>query len=216
MENKNKRAFLEAFLFTLGIFVLGILFGMSMENKNLNEMNDAFLNSQVTMFDTYLITTLVNNETSCDLLGQEFVKIANKIYLEAELMDEYEKSSQVSENIKIVHKKYDVLRTMLWSTIKQYSDKCSNYDTVVYLYEYNSEDLTQQANQNVWSKILGQVKEKVGDQIILIPIAVDQNLSSLDTILSNYDIEKYPVVLVNDDKILYDTVTVSDFLTYLK
>jgi hypothetical protein len=210
MEMKNKITFLEAFFFTIGIFIIGILIGMGTEDKNINQMNEVYIDSQVTMFDTYLASTLINEDSSCDFIKSESIKLADRIYEEAEMMDEYESYSQIGDTIKFVHKKYDVLRTMLWDISGSYIDKCDNYNIVVYLYEYDSDDVNKKAKQNVWSKLLYEVKQNRSD-VILIPIAVDQGLLSLNTILSKYDIEQYPAVIVNNDKIYYDTMTVSEF-----
>lgn len=212
MEKKNKIIFVEALVFTIVVFVLGILIGMRVENNNIDEINEAYLNSQVTMFDTYLASNFISSNSSCDFIKEQAIILANRIYSEAELMDEYESSAQISENIKIVHRKYDVLRTMLWNIIESSHNKCSNYNMIVYLYKYETEDLTNQALQNTWSRFLDEIKEEMGNDMILIPIAVDQELLSLDGILQNYNIEKYPAVILNDDEIFYSVPSKSEFV----
>ena len=215
MEAKNKKTFLEAFVFTLIVFVFGILIGMTMENKNLNAMNEAYMNSQVTMFDTYLASTLINSNDSCEFVKEQSIELANKIYSEAELLDTYDDFSEIYNDLTIVHKKYDVLRTMLWSISSQKLGNCSNYNIVVYLYDYGTEDLTQQAYQNTWSRFLGEFKEKMGDNIILIPIAANQESFSLDILLQNFNIERYPAVIVNNKDIFYEVPKMDEFEGYL-
>ncbi len=211
MESKNRRTFLEAFIFTIMVFVFGILIGMNIESKNVNEMNEAYLNSQVTMFDMYLASNFIDENSTCDFIKEESIKLANRIYKEAELLEKYEEFSEIFDDIKIVHRKYDVLRTMLWDISGSMINKCSNYNLVVYLYEYETKELTQQAYQNTWSKFLGEIKKEYGDEIILVPIAVNQELVSLDTILSEYEIDKYPVVIVNNEVLFYDIPQKAEF-----
>lgn len=211
MESKNKRTFLEAFIFTIVVFVFGILIGMSVENKNINDVNEAYLNSQVTMFDMYLASSFIDENSTCDFIKEESVKLANRIYKEAELLEKYEEFSEIFDNIKVVHRKYDVLRTMLWDISGSMIEKCSNYNIIVYLYEYETKELTQQAYQNTWSRFLNEIKEEYGDNIILIPIAVDQELVSLDAILDKYEIDRYPVVIINNKKLFYDIPQKTEF-----
>ena len=79
MESKNRRTFLEAFIFTIMVFVFGILIGMNIESKNVNEMNEAYLNSQVTMFDMYLASNFIDKNSTCDFIKEESIKLANRI-----------------------------------------------------------------------------------------------------------------------------------------
>jgi len=68
------------------------------------------------------------------------------------------------------------LRTLLWINLIDIPDKCKkDVSVVVYLYEYKTEDLTEKATNRVWSKILFDLKQEMGNKIILIPIAVDSD-----------------------------------------
>ena len=51
----------------------------------------------------------------------------------------------------------------------------------IYLYEYETEDLIKKATNRVWSKILFDLKQEMKDKIILIPIAADSDLTSLNS-----------------------------------
>ena len=104
----------------------------------------------------------------------------------------------------------------MWINNIETSQKCKeNYSTVVYLYEYNSKDLAQKARQNVWSKILYDLKQKEGSKILLIPIAADSNLTSLSSLTNKFNITKYPVVVINEKDVIYNLSSVEELVKYL-
>ena len=99
------------------------------------------------------------------------------------------------------------MRTLLWINTIKTNGKCENeISTVVYLYELKTEDLAKKATQNVWSKILTDLKEQKGDEILLIPIAI----------LENYSVEKYPVVIINNKEVISELSGVENLVEFLE
>jgi len=49
----------------------------------------------------------------------------------------------------------------------------------------------------------------------LIPIAVDSNLVSLDSLLEDFEISRYPVVIINEEYVVTELESVDDLLKYL-
>jgi hypothetical protein len=147
----------------------------------------------------------------CNSLYDSYASFADRVYMEAVLLEEYESSEQITEEMKIVHKRYDLLRTFLWSNTLKTSKICEDSPkTVVYLYEYNTNDLAKKATQNVWSKVLFDLKQEKGSEIILIPIAVDLNINSLEIITKNFNISSYPVIILNDKEVIRELVSSED------
>jgi len=80
--------------------------------------------------------------------------------------------------------------------------RCDNYDLVVYLYELESDDTNVMAEQNVWSKLLVEISQE-RDNLLLLPIATDQNLTSLNLLIEEYNIESFPVVIINNKDVIF-------------
>lgn len=215
--NNRKRVFWEALLLTLVIFIFGILIGVAYEASKSSDINDYYTSSEISMMDIFALNSMINlNSEDCKVLTNANLQFADRIYNEAVLLERYESAGKVTKEIEIVHERYDILRTFLWINNIETSQKCKeNYSTVVYLYEYNSEDLAQKARQNVWSKILFDLKQKEGSKILLIPIAADSNLTSLDSLTHQFNITKYPVVVINEKDVIYDLSSVEELVKYL-
>lgn len=215
--NNRKRVFWEALFLTIVIFFFGILIGVAYESTKSNQINQYYETSEVSLMDIFALNSMLNiNSKDCGALEKANLEFANKIYNDALLLEKYESAGKVTKDIEIVHKRYDILRTFLWINNIKTFEKCEkNYSTVVYLYQYSSDDLTQKAKQSVWSKILFDLKQKEGNKILLIPIAEDSNLTSLNSLIFQFNITSYPVVIINEKNVIYDLSSVDQLSKYI-
>ncbi|MCH7850525.1 MAG: hypothetical protein IH845_02675 [Nanoarchaeota archaeon] len=215
MLKSKKNVFWEALVITIAIFAIGLFLGITIETSNLSKISEFYTKSEIALVDGMAITTLSEEiNISCDFLREENIKFANKIYEEAKLLEEYEAQGKITDNMILLHQKYDLLRTLLWLSNQDSLIRCENYDLIVYLYEYNTEDIQKQATQNVWSKILLDIRS-TNENLLLIPIATDQNLTSLNLLMNKYGIDSYPAVIVNNRKVIYALENIDTINPYL-
>lgn len=212
MLKSNKHVFWEALLVTVLIFSLGILIGFSVEKSRINVVETYYAQSEVSLADIMVLQKLSDLEKySCKGLIDANIDFTDKIYNEAIILEDYENANLMNEDLKLSHKKYDLLRTFVWANTLKIFEKCSEeFTPVIYLYEYNTEDLDKKATQKVWSRILYDLKQAEQDKIILLPIAVDNNLSSIDAMVSNFNIEKFPCVVIGNEKVVYELTTAEE------
>lgn len=217
MLKSRKHVFWEALLITVVVFFLGLLIGVAYEGGRLDKINEYYALSEISLMDILALNDAMGlSNLNCDNLLQTNINFADKIYEEARLMEKYESAGRILNSMDLVHTKYDLMRTFLWINSIKISEKCEDeFDTVVYLYNYKTRDLTKKATQNVWSKILFDLKQKYGGDVILIPIAADSGLSSLDSILRNFEILSYPAVIINNEHVITELSSVEDLETYL-
>lgn len=203
MLPKNKFIFLEAFLITIFIFVIGILIGISIENKNNYNSQIFYMNSEADLMDSYIWTSLISEEKNCGVVNEETINFANKVYEKSLLLEEYDKFALLMDDLTMLNKRYTLMKTFLWKSNLDNYYCLNSTKIIVYLYNYNTDDLTIEAEQNVWSRLLMQLKEE-DKSLILLPIAANLNVSSLDFLLKEMNIEKIPAVIINNKEIVYD------------
>ena len=203
MLPKNKFIFLEAFLITIFIFVIGILIGISIENKNNYNSQIFYMNSEADLMDSYIWTNLISEEKECNTVNEETINFANKVYEKSLLLEEYDKFALLMDDLTMLNKRYTLMKTFLWKSNLDNFNCLNSTKIIVYLYNYNTDDLTIEAEQNVWSRLLMQLKEE-DKSLILLPIAANLNVSSLDFLLKEMNIEKIPAVIINNKEIVYD------------
>jgi len=220
MKKNTKSVFWQALILTIVVFAAGIFLGIAYEGRKIDEISDYYVLSEIFLMDSFALSKLTDivgtGLVNCNVLIDANIEFADQIYEEAYILEKYEESGKLLEALKVLHKKYDLLRTLLWINLINIPDKCKeNVSVVVYLYEYETEDLTEKATNRVWSKILFDLKQEMGNKIILIPIAADSNLTSLNLLVSGYDISKYPVVII-DDQVISQINSVDDLKEYFE
>lgn len=196
----KKSVFWEAFILAIFIFALGIFLGYLIEMNRTNDVITLYQQSELDMLDIKAQENIMNlKQIDCSLFFNEMLNFADRTYNEAKLLERYEGANEMSQGIVLQHKKYDLLRTGLWIDSIKFRERCDiNFSTVIYFYEYNSEDMEIKSAQTVFSKKLGEIKEKLGGQVILFPIAANMNISSISYLLAEYNITNLPSVLINE------------------
>jgi hypothetical protein len=213
---KEHNVFWQALLLAVTFLVIGLYLGVSLEQGRLTEINDYYIQSEVSLIDIMALDNLIDSSSlNCEDLKSANINLLDRVYEEAILLDEYESAGRITEGITSLHKKYDVLRGYLWINSIQIKRRCGGeFNTLVYFYNYAEEDLTKKAEQNVWSKVLYEIKQERGSNVILIPIAADTGLESINAMLNAYNVTDYPVVIVNEGVVL-DEIVEKEYLIEL-
>ena len=213
----QKSSFWQALVLTIAVFIIGLFLGIAFEGNKLDEINEYYALSEISLMDSLGLNKVISSgEFGCDILIDSNLDFADKIYDEALLLERYDASGKLTEGLKIAHRRYDLLRTILWINWIEVPEECKEIvSTVIYLYEFQTKDLAKKANQRVWSRVLFDLKQKKGDEIILIPIAADSNIISLDALMKRFDISEFPVVIINEEHVISQVSSIDDLEKYL-
>ncbi len=186
-----KSSFLEALIITVFIFGTGLLLGIFLENSRTNTIANTYIDSEINLLDIQMLSDLILSENlSCEYAISENVDFGNRIYEDTLLIAKYEKSNQLKTDILKEHKRYDLLRTLFWINSINLRERCSDLHTLVYLYDFKTESSEDKQQQTVFSKFASELHNDFGNTIVLIPIAMDMDLSSLDVLLEKYNINE--------------------------
>ena len=219
MLEGKKHVFWQAFILTALFFLVGLVLGVYLEQNRQDSFSTSFYQSEVSLYDSLALSKLTeDSNASCGEIKEAVIGFADRIYEEARDLERFDEKNKLTESLKSVHRKYDLLRTLLWMNAIEVKEKCntSTINSVVYLYTYDSEDIGLRSEQVVWSRYLTDLKEEQGSKIILIPIAVDAELSSLDYLTDKYGVLEYPAVIINEKNILYSVEDAINIKKYLK
>ncbi|MBS3071533.1 hypothetical protein J4408_00925 [Candidatus Pacearchaeota archaeon] len=206
----NKHVFWQALLSAILIFGVGIFLGIAFEEARNHSVENSLLVSEINVLDNQVAGQLGTDlSLSCDTIKNNIIKIADKIYDEARVLEEYDYASQLTTALETMHKRYDLLRVMLWTQSINYEKKCGDgFHIVVYLYQYKDPEPQIRSEQIVFSRILEGLKDKYGNDFVLIPIAGDLKLESVELIKEKYNLKSYPAVII-DGKIIDSTAELS-------
>ena len=209
----SKHAFWQALLVAVSFFFSCLIIGFFIESYRADAVKMNILDSEIYVFDEQLRQIILDQQNvSCTLAKDSLFDFANRIYHDAEKLENYDSASKFSESFGILHRRYDLLRTLLWQDSIKLRERCQlSFHTVIYFYEYNPEDVEMRALQSYYSRMLVELKESYGGEILLIPIAINMNLSSVNVLLDNYKIEELPVIFI-DERYAINTIISSDEL----
>lgn len=203
----NKKVFLEAFIIALVIFLIGILIGISFEKSRVDRLESFYFDLETDIFDFQISSKIIYEDNlDCDTLKSKAISFAEEIYAEAIKLEKYDNSNKLTPEVISLHRRYDLLRTILWEDLIQAKKICGNQslNTIIYLYKYDKPSLTLKGTQGTMSNYLIELKEKYEDEIILIPIAFDTGIQSLEILKEKYGLEDEPSILVNEEFKLTD------------
>lgn len=216
MFKSQKSVFWQALLVTIVIFGLGVSLGFVLENWRTSQIKDFSQQSEIDLLDIKIQNDIYSkNIFNCEVAIQENINFAEKTYEQAQILGRYEKASRLTEDLRLQHKKYDLLRTILWLNSIEIKEKCNaSYYEVVYFYKYNSQDLALNAEQDIFSKLLLKLKEDKGSEVLLIPIAADNNITVVNLLLNKYNVseKELPIILINREIKITKLENIEDLL----
>jgi len=215
LENR-KHAFWQALFVTILFLLIGFVLGVYLEQIRADNLSVAFYNSEVSLYDSFALTKISDNGlASCSQLKDVSTNFADRIYNEARELEKFDDKNKLTDSIKSIHRKYDLLRTLLWMNAIDIREKCPEINDVVYFYVYDTEDIQIKSEQIAWERALNDLKIDMGNDFILIPIAIDQDIESLNYLTARYKIENFPAVLINEKVVLHEPKTSKEIGNYL-
>lgn len=201
-----KHVFWQALLSAILIFGVGILLGVGLEDSRSRSVEFNLLNSEINVLDSQILGNL-NSQMGfeCEATKESLINFADKIYKEAVRMEDYDESSQLTSTLKVIHRRYDLLRVMLLTEAIQLNEKCGRqFHTLVYVFQYDNPSVGIDSMQSVFSENLKEIKAKYSKDVLLIPIAGDLNLESIEMIKKKYSINNYPAIIINEKIVVRD------------
>jgi len=210
-------AFWKAFIFSTIIFIFGLNMGSFIENSTLDKLEKNVINSEVELYDSNIRSNVLEYyNISCEKSIENTFEIADKIYEEVKLLEDLDKSSTIVEGFDEVHKRYDLLRTQLWLDATNLKTNCEdNFNLIVYIYEYNSKKPQAISLQNLYESITSEIKSDYDSEVLLIPIANNMDLNSLELLLENYNIVNQTSIIINNKYVIKGATNYQEIASYL-
>jgi hypothetical protein len=215
-RNPHNVVFVEALVMALFIFGLGLMLGIFIEESRADSIESEYIKSQINLLDIQTLSGMMGNDDySCEYRIEKNIEFGNRIYNDALLFAKYESVQTFGDKLVEQHRIYDLLRTIFWLNSIELRNDCPELQTIVYLYNYGTEDSAELQRQKVFSRFAGELKDEIGKNVVLIPIAINLNIASLDVLKDRYNITG-GMILVNEEDQLTDIGGLDDFRKNVK
>ena len=210
----GKHVFWQALVFTIFVFLIGLMLGTFLEVNRSDRIQSQLMESEINLLDAQLREqTTKHFSFDCSSQIESSFSFADKIYDEAVRLERYDSASKFLDGLKTVHKRYDLLRLILWIEAVELKEKCPDqFHTVVYLYKYDVDDVDINSRQAFFSRLLLDTKNANPDKILLIPIAANLDLDSIDLVLMNYGLtqDALPAIIVDEEEVISDIISLEE------
>jgi len=200
-EHNEKSAFGKALVWTIILFLVGVSLGVFIESWRTQSVKDRYEELEFQLSDSKLRTDFYRlmDQDFCEIAIDDNLKFSDEIYEEGKKIDIYEKFNRLGDKLVSEKKKYTLLKIDFWLNSILLRDKCdADYDTIIYFYRDKPLTDEEKQMQNVQSKILSDLKEKYGADIMLIPLPIDLDASVVDSFVLLNDIREMPTILINE------------------
>jgi len=218
MSGEMKKVLLKTLALTALIFTIGLFAGIFLDNIRLENVKTRMteidnLWNDARLLQSYIQRLSDGNSTSyCGFLLEENLKAGDKIYKEGSLVEEYEKTNRFTPTPVLEKERYALLDLQFWLNSIDLKRICNaNYSTVIYFYsQYN-----KTVEQGFQDRVLWELKQKCGPQIIYITFPADMEITTIEVIKNVYNVTKIPAVLINESLILYSPITLREMENYI-
>ena|SRR3989344_248964 len=217
MVGIQKDAFWKAGIFTLVVFVLGVLLGLFLDEYRVSKVREDFSRVEIEWADAKIQSIYYQSMTSsfCEAAIKENLNFADRVYKEGLKIEQYENSNKLTKKMTIDKQKYALLKVEFWINSIVLKKKCNtDYVNLVYFY-LNEPDFNQKIKQDTQSLILRDLKHKYGSDLMLIPLPMDLDISMINIMKDAYDIDIAPTILLNEETKLEGVTKQEDIEKYL-
>lgn len=210
----SKHAFWQALVFAAIVFSVGILLGFYLEIGQSQSVYSDLVGSELNILDEQVRQRFIlDNNVSCSLGKNSLFSFADKIYDDALFLEEIDGTGRLTD-LNLLHKRYDLLRVLLLLEAEKLKERCSeDFEIVTYFYYYNSQDIQIASKQNYFSKLLFDLKEEHPDEVILIPIAIDTDVASVNLLVDSLENAEFPAIRINNGPIVTDLISLQNLET---
>jgi hypothetical protein len=211
----SKNAFWQALIVTIFVFVAGLVLGFYIELSNVDKSDSLIRSSEVDFLDQQIKFSILNSgiNFNCENSKKDIFDFADQVYVDAVKFEEEDAQSKFTEEQRdILHKRYDLLRVNLWIESLKLRENCNgSFHTILYFFDYSSPDVDIRSEQRIMSLVLLDLKYKYPNDILLLPIAANMDLDSIDMIKENYNVSRSPTLII-DESLVIDSLITADEL----
>lgn len=205
-------------ILTTVIFILGIFVGVWLDSMRLEEIKGSITATDTEWNDARIQSMfyqkLTDNPESCDSAIKSNLDFNDKIYNQGLEIERRENVEKFTPDIVSEKTRYALLQLQFWFNSINLKETCNaSYSSIVYFYSYFNDNL--KIDQKIQSTILSDLKQDCGNKLILIPLPLDLNISTVEFIKSNYKIDSAPSLLINEKTVLSGVQNKEEILKYI-
>ncbi|MCX8190671.1 MAG: thioredoxin family protein [Candidatus Aenigmarchaeota archaeon] len=218
MKEKDN-IYVKSLVISIFIFLSGMMFGILIDNYRISHIRKSLMSDIIFWDDSIFLTRLkeLYGEGFCSEALELNLLYNQKIYERGKEIEEMIKLNRFAPEMREELRKYTLMQVKFWLDSRDLKEKCNfTYKNVLYLQEFFAKEQEVRLRNKVQSNIMLDVKERCGNKILLIPINMDLNLTTVDVIKLRYNVTRSPTIIIDDKIVLEGIVSLQDLLKILE
>lgn len=218
MKEKDN-IYVKSLVISIFIFLSGMMFGILIDNYRISHIRKSLMSDIIFWDDSIFLTRLkeLYGEGFCSEALELNLLYNQKIYERGKEIEEMIKLNRFAPEMREELRKYTLMQVKFWLDSRELKEKCNfTYKNVLYLQDFFAKEQEVRLRNKVQSKIMLDVKERCGNKILLIPINMDLNLTTVDVIKLRYNVTRSPTIIIDDKIVLEGIVSLQDLLKILE
>ncbi|MCS7093685.1 MAG: hypothetical protein RMJ18_00655 [Candidatus Aenigmarchaeota archaeon] len=218
MKEKDN-IYVKSLVISIFIFLSGMMFGILIDNYRISHIRKSLMSDIIFWDDSIFLTRLkeLYGEGFCSEALELNLLYNQKIYERGKEIEEMIKLNRFAPEMREELRKYTLMQVKFWLDSRDLKEKCNfTYKNVLYLQDFFAKEQEVRLRNKVQSKIMLDVKERCGNKILLIPINMDLNLTTVDVIKLRYNVTRSPTIIIDDKIVLEGIVSLQDLLKILE
>ena len=204
----------------IGLFIiLLITFNLSfwVENTSYSKLRTSLESTYIDFNEQLILNEIIDSEGAsvCNILPESNTNFIDSVYYYGNVIQTTEDTTLFFSDLENEKRNYSVLKLRIYLNAIKIKETCNeDYDIVLHFFKDN-ENREERRNQPIVSAILLDAKKKCGKDLVLVPMAMDLGIPSIDFILEKYGITEDSSILINQEKVVTD-VTMEKLAQELK
>ena len=211
--------YIRSLVSTIFIFLIGIMIGVLIDNVRMSEIKTGLGESEIIWEDIRLLNIYIGKlgGDECEAAFEENLAYNDRIYEYGSKLEKEIEAATFIPEAEQDWRKYVLLQFRFWLNSIELKEKCNfDYSNVVHLSKrkdlINGEDI----ENRLQSAILLDIKERCGKGMMLIPLTADVDLESINLVLRQYNITKFPAVIIDEKYVFQGLTPAEDLEKYIE
>ena len=209
----SKDKYVIAFILTLGIFLLGMLFGFVIEGKRINfAQNEARL--QKIDFSSlqlqYQYINQLSEEGDCEALIDAFDASLKNLDSTRVRIEDYEEDTKMNkEEFEVLKREYTISQLNYWLFAEKTKNMC-NPDVTTILYFYDEKDKCPSCEEQAF--VLTHLKKKFKEKLLIFALdSRQENEPMIKFLKKRYNVVSFPTLVI-EDRVFTEVLSQDDIL----
>jgi len=197
----SKDKYIIALIATTGIFILGLLLGLVIENARTGYIDDKYADQDLDFRSSqlqYEFLNLLEEKENCPAIYQTLYANLEELEKTRVRIESYTKDATIEKSeFQALEREYFLTEVRYWMLATKAKEIC-DHDIVTVLNFYSDEEECPLCNQQ--SFVLGYLKKSLGERLLIFSFnvkTVDEPM--IEILKTAFNVETYPSLVINEE-----------------